>query len=46
MYAFCRVGNGWANPPYEVPMSDIYSNWRSIRSEFEEPGDDYRMVLA
>lgn len=46
MFAFYRIDNAWANPPYEVPMTNIYSNWRAIRSELEEPEDDYRMALA
>lgn len=46
MFAFYRIANDWANPPYEVPMTNIYSNWRAIRAELEEPEDDYRMALA
>ncbi|MFQ7502742.1 MAG: SusD/RagB family nutrient-binding outer membrane lipoprotein [Alistipes finegoldii] len=26
-----RIANDWANPPYEVPMTTIYSNWRPSR---------------
>ena len=46
MFAFYRIANDWANPPYEVPMTNIYSNWRAIKAELEEPEDDYRMALA
>lgn len=31
MFAFYRIANDWANPPYEVPMTNIYSNWRPSR---------------
>ncbi len=27
-------------------MTNIYSNWRAIKAELEEPEDDYRMALA
>ena len=35
MFAFYRIANDWANPPYEVPMTNIYSNWRAIKAELE-----------
>lgn len=46
MFAFYRIDNNWANTPYEVPMTGVYSNWRAIRAELEEPTDDYRMAIA
>lgn len=46
MFAYYRIANDWANPPYEQPMTDIYSNWRAVKAELAESDDDFRMAIA